>query len=277
MTNGSDPPANPPPLPARLVGSVYATAQGLFCLDTRDQFVARALIEEGRFGQDELTMLRLFLTDQSRVLMLGGHVGSLVVPLARTVGAITVLEANPDTYELLRINLALNGSTNVTAYNLAANDVNGPLEFVLNTVNSGGSKRMPKERDADYFHDAPAVRQVPGVRLDDLLVGQRFDLIFMDIEGSEYFAMRGMPGLIATTPVVVAEFLPPHLDRVAGITVDDFLAPLAEFTTLVAPSLRQTVHGLPAMRALLEHLCATGQGDAGLVFHRQHITVNFLS
>jgi FkbM family methyltransferase len=258
-----------------LLGSVYQTEQGIYCVDVRDQFVARALIENGHSGREEVALLSLFLTDRSRVLVLGGHIGTLAIPLSKRVAALTVLEANPDTYRLLTINPAINLCANVTHDNLAANDEHGRLEFVMNTVNSGGSKRMPKEKDPDFFYDQPEVRAVPAVRLDDLLFGQTFDMIFMDIEGSEYFAMKGMPELMSRATILVSEFLPHHLSKVAGITVDQFLEPLEQFQTMVAPSLRQTIHGYANMRAVLNELCARGDGDAGLVFHRERITVNF--
>ena len=46
--------------------------------------------------------------------------------------------------------------------------------------------------------------------MDEFLKDEKFDFIFMDIEGSEEPAMRGMPRLISQTKVLVSEFLP-HL------------------------------------------------------------------
>ena len=111
----------------------------------------------------------------------------------------------------------------------------------MSTHNSGGSKRMPLHRDETYFYDQPAVVQVRGARLDDLLEGS-FDVVLMHIEGSEYFAFLGMQRILAGAATLIVEFLPHHLSRVAGITVEQFLQPLVgHFRTLLVPSTREEV------------------------------------
>ena len=71
--------------------------------------------------------------------MVGAHIGTLVVPLARHAAHVMAIEANPDTFELLNLNLLLNGCANVEALQLAAGEREGEIEFVQNTSNSGGS------------------------------------------------------------------------------------------------------------------------------------------
>lgn len=48
---------------------------------------------------------------------------------------------------------------------------------------------MPAIRDPIYFHDNPDVITIPASPLDDLLPDQRFDVVIMDIEGSEHQAL----------------------------------------------------------------------------------------
>jgi FkbM family methyltransferase len=258
--------------PSKFLGEVYETDQGLFCVRPEDQFVAKELISTGSYSAGELALLALFVNEKSNVLMLGGHIGAIAVPLSRRIAELTVFEANPETYKLLKLNLRLNNCANVRHFNMAANDVHGELQFVMNTVNSGGSKRMPREKHQDFFHDDPEIRTVPACRLDDQLAGQSFDLIFMDIEGSEYFAMKGMPRLIERTRVLVTEFLPHHLSLVAGITVSDFLSPLGEFNSLIVPSRGKVVYR-PEMHDFLARACAEGRGEAAIVFHKDVIAL----
>jgi len=59
------------PIPALLLGSIYATQNGIFCVDPRGHFVSKALIEQSSYGLHELARLNQFLDTQSRVLMLG--------------------------------------------------------------------------------------------------------------------------------------------------------------------------------------------------------------
>jgi hypothetical protein len=114
------------------------------------------------------------------------------------------------------------------------------------------------------------VQKVPSVKLDDLLKDQSFDLIFMDIEGSEYFAMKGMPNLLAQCKVLVAEFIPHHLDRVGGISVSDFIEPLQDFQSLLIPSKNLLVQSANFLDELT-HMCHNGEGDEGLIFFKNKI------
>jgi|APCry1669189070_1035195.scaffolds.fasta_scaffold21145_1 FkbM family methyltransferase len=256
------------PIPAHLLGSIYVTQNGIFCVDPRDQFVAKALIEQSSYGLHELARLNQFLDTQSSVLMLGPHIGALAVPLSKNIKELVVVEANPDTHRLLLINVLLNACNNINVFHAAANHEDGQIEFVMNTANSGGSKRMPLHKDQAYFYDDPQVQTVPAARLDDLLNGHTFDLIFMDIEGSEYFAMKGMPRLLSACKFLVTEFIPHHLDRVGGITVSDFLEPLQDFQSLFIPSISLLVQSENFLAALTQ-MCEQGIGDEGLIFFKE--------
>jgi len=259
---------------ATFLGEVFETQQGTFCLSPADQGVSRELRESGQYGVRELVNLKNFVNRQSSVLLIGAHVGALVVPLSKSVGGIDAIEANPNTFKLLEINLRLNNCQNVTAHNVAANDTGAAVEFVLNTVNSGGSKRMPLVREKIYFYDNPKVVKVPSAVLDELFVDRVFDLIFMDIEGSEYFAMKGMPKLLSRAGGLVTEFIPHHLKNVAGIGVADFLLPLSEFQTLIVPTLQKVVHQ-PDFHAVLQSMMDRGLADDGIAFLKTRTEVTF--
>ena len=58
--------------------------------------------------------------------------------------------------------------------------------------------------------------------LDNFLKNKRFDLIFVDIEGSEYFAFKGMQKIFKQSKVLITEFVPHHLKYVASVSVADF-------------------------------------------------------
>ena len=60
----------------------------------------------------------------------------------------------------------------------------------------------------------------------------------------------------------------------AGATVEEFLEPLAEFSTLVIPSLRKSV-GRADFQAALQDMFDKDQCDNGLVFVRDEIQVRF--
>jgi FkbM family methyltransferase len=250
-----------------LKGVVVKTDQGYFCLDANDQFVSWELLHLGASGICEIQLAESHLDPSSRVLVVGAHIGTIAIPLSRICGELVAVEANPASCERLRLNVLLNERGNIRIIHAAANDLNGTIEFLMNTRNSGGSKRMPKFRDAIYFDDSPQIVTVPASRLDDIL-DHAFDLVFMDIEGSEYFAFVGMQRILAHARTLVVEFLPHHLSRVGGITVDDFLAPLAShFDHLTIPTMRRTV-ARGDFRSALGELNERYQGDPAIVFRK---------
>lgn len=259
---------------SEVIGTIVETAQGIFCIDPADQFVSKALLDHGSYGQDEIARVSGFLTPQSRLLVVGAHIGSLLVPLSKRVAATVGIEANPRTYKRLQMNALMNRCDNLRLFNIAASDTDAPIRFVMNTTNGGASKRMPLVRNPVYFSDQPDIITVPGRRLDDLLPEESFDVIFMDIEGSELLAMRGMPRLLSAARVVFAEFYPFMVREVAGGTVDDFLRPLEAFETLAIPSLRKAVYR-DEFKPTLQAMFDADQCDNGIIFLRDRVRLEF--
>jgi hypothetical protein len=65
--------------------------------------------------------------------------------------------------------------------------------------------------------------QYPWIRL---FSGESFDFILMDIEGSEFAAIHGGRDLLQRCKIFVVEFVPRHIERVAGVSINDFAATL---------------------------------------------------
>ena len=252
-------------MPGQFLGEVYRTDQGIFCVDPRDHWISASIKFDGEYGTAELNNIKALVPREASVLLVGAHVGTLAIPLSKWVANLAAIEANPDTFRLLQINLMLNQCGNVAAFNFAANNTTGTLEFVMNTENSGSSKRKPILHDPSFFADNPKTVQVKAVALDEVFPNAIFHLIFMDIEGSEVFAMRGMPNLLSQASVVVAEFIPNHLSKVANVGVEEFLAPLAAFDTLLIPSKSMKVSN-NQIADVLRDMMARGEDDPGIIF-----------
>lgn len=247
---------------------VARSSQGLFALDPRDRGVGRQLLLHGAYGTAELERLSKHVSESGRVLIVGAHIGTLAIPLARLCKELVAVEPNPDSNALLRVNLRLNGITNVKVLDVAASDRRGTIEMLLSTANSGGAKRVPARANTVYTYDNPRVAQVPAARLDEVLEDHRFDLIVMDVEGSEYFALQGMPDVLAASTALAIEFLPHHLRNVSAVSVEQFLAPIRpQFSRLFVPSKSLNVERagfLPTLQTMFE----ADEGDDGLVFTR---------
>lgn len=246
---------------------IVNTANGKFAVDPADLEVGAKLRLTGEYGLDEIKLVSEFIDEDSSVLVVGGHIGSLAIPIARMCKNVIAIEANPNNFSLLKTNIMLNDINNIAIHNIAASDKEENIKFQLNTVNSGGSKRLPVNNHYFYTYDNPEVIEVQAHALDEYLESDDFDLVLIDIEGSEYFAMRGMANILAKTKTLVVEFLPHHITNVAGITFDDFVSNIPEhLTQLTIPSKNQTFSIESGLNTLRE-MFGSGHGDDGIVFH----------
>ena len=249
-------------------GLIVQSDNGMLAVGLEDSVVGWKLRKRGAYGLEEVDRLKKYLTAESKVLIVGAHIGSLVVPISRICKQVVAIEADPDTYRLLTTNLLLNDVSNCRAINIAASDKAGKLDFLINRANSGGNKRVPKTKHPMYYSDGSAVISVDAFALDDYLDDLMFDLVLMDIEGSEYFALQGMQKILAHARVLVVEFLPHHLKNVSGVTVEQFLSVIPpHFRTLTIPSKGLTVDATDRATALTD-MFKHDQADDGIIFTR---------
>src|SRR6266404_1395819 len=213
------------------IGIVYESENGTLVSGVGDMFVGGNLGFRGRYEVEMLKSLLALVGPDSRVLVLGPHIGALAIPFAKKVREVVVYEANPQTFRLLQYNLMLNNIDNLSAYNLAVGDHAGKVEFFTSGVNSGGSgRRFARSKTAQLERYKKI--EVEMVRLSDHIEDPRFDFILMDIEGSEYFALLGMNSILASCSYLQFEYLPTTVDG-SGVSDEDFAAVLgAHFAEL---------------------------------------------
>ena len=244
---------------------ITQSSNGLFAVDPEDLEVGEKL-RKGGFGLDEIERVKSLISNDSRVLIVGSHIGSLVIPISRHCNEVVAIEANPKTYELLSLNLRLNDIENVVSHNIAASEKTEIITFFLNTVNSGGSKRAPKQSHFMYEYDSPERVEIQAHALDAHLSNHAFDLVLMDIEGSEFFALKGMPKILQECKSLIVEFLPHHLRNVAGVDAETFLKQIPQrFTKVTIPSQNVTL-SREESQALLLKMFRDEKGDDGLIF-----------
>jgi FkbM family methyltransferase len=186
--------------------------------------VGRRLSFHGRYDPELLSFLLERCEAASEVLFVGAHVGALAIPAAKRARRVVAVEANPATFELLRMNVALNGLQNVEIHNFAAGDRNGEVGFLTSRLNSGASGVEMGGWGEAYIYDKPEKIVVRMKTLDQAFPGARFDLIVMDIEGSEALALRGMNALVGRSRGLLVEVFEQHLRRIARVTNEEFLS-----------------------------------------------------
>ena len=210
-------------------GHISSSAQGVFAFPIYDEAVAKALSETGGWATEEIQMLERLVNQDDEVLIVGGHLGTVAVPISRAVKKVTVVEANPDIYKYLKVNLLLNEVTNVESLNALASENEGFVQFLIGGTNSGGSKIYPRNLHPHYLENVRRVVELRSSRLDDCFPSRKFRLVFMDIEGSEYFALKGMPNILAAADILFVEFIPNHLRYVAAISANQFAELISGF------------------------------------------------
>jgi FkbM family methyltransferase len=217
------------------------TQFGKMLIDPLDNNVSRQLIKSGNYNPEEVSSIKKLLKKSDSLLICGAHIGSLAIPLAHHVRKITAIEASPENYNLLDLNITINRCKNIFAFNFAAGETAGNIEFVMSKENSGGSKRKPVIRRNNYYYDHPKIIKVKSFSLDKKFK-ENFDIVIMDIEVSEFFAMSGMLRILKNTRIFIFEFIPDHLANVAGVTVKDFISkiPTSNFNYAFFP--RQKIY-----------------------------------
>lgn len=221
-----------------LFGHITKSEQGIFCFPKDEDGIGKSLISTGTWGSKELSSLKKIVHKNDNILILGAHIGTLAVPLSLDCNHVYAIEANPDIYKFLRANIYLNNRKNIDSYMIAASDTTGYVDFISVSGNTGGSKIYPKLPHPHYLEDIKNIYKVQKISIDELLPEIEARIIFIDIEGSEYFALKGMKNCLNKTEILFIEYIPYHLEFVAGITPEEFSTELEKyFKILYIPGL----------------------------------------
>lgn len=208
------------------ISITYNTVNGFFSIPIEDFSIGRKLGFEGQWNRDEVDKLSQILSPENTVYILGTHVGTLLIPLSRKCKEVIGFEANPAIFGYLKNNIYLNNIENSRVYNYGVGDQYGQLHFLQNSINSGGSKILPQKNDYAFTYDNPSTVVVDMVPLDDFIEKNNLpsgDVLIMDIEGSEFMALKGMAKSIEHCRNLYIEFEPVHLKFVANCALEEFL------------------------------------------------------
>lgn len=148
----------------------------------------------------------------------GAHMGLYAIAAARRVGergCVFAFEPSPANRELLGRHAALNGvEVELTVIPAAVGDTDGTIQFddrwgTESHVATAGSKEVWAD---ERVSSPPYLVEVPIVRLDTELAGQRVDVLKIDVEGFEQQVLQGAEGLLSrdTGPRMVLLELHPY-------------------------------------------------------------------
>ncbi len=207
-------------------GIIFESENGLISLPIGDTTIGKGLGFKGQWDIKEINKIIDICDDTDVIYVIGTHVGTLLIPLAKKVKQIVGYEANENTYNYMQMNLRLNQVNNATLYNYAVGDEKKEVMFYQNKVNTGGSKIMPIKDSILYNYDNPNKVLVQMIVLDNHANEQQLpqpDGFIMDIEGAEYFALKGMQKSLSKVKFLYVEYVPHHLENVSNVSNEDFL------------------------------------------------------
>ena len=149
------------------------------------------------------------LGDGDIAIDIGANLGWYSVLLNRiseSGSVVFAFEPDPNNFELLEFNLTKNDCSNVKAFNKAASVKNETLSLYKYPEKNRGRHSLLPQKNAQKI-------DVSAVCLDQFLDAElhsRVKFIKIDIEGYEFYALRGALNILKYCPMVMMEFSP-HL------------------------------------------------------------------
>lgn len=207
------------------------------------EFIGHAIESAGHFERSMTEDVLLYcrksgaFLGRSILVEIGANIGTQTIYLTRDLDFehVVVVEPDPRNLRLLKANLALN-SIDAIILELAIGDVDSTLELHRHPLNSGMSSLRSVDRPStrvsnDLRTDTPTL-QVPVRRMDDVLSDAKINtskigLFWIDVEGFELNALRGMQNSLRDASALFIEYTPQWLketerDEFLGILTANF-------------------------------------------------------
>ncbi|MFN2423590.1 MAG: FkbM family methyltransferase [Cryomorphaceae bacterium] len=158
---------------------------------------------------------------------IGANIGCYTLIAAKLVGSrgkVYAFEPVSNVHERLKFNIGLNGFKNVTAEKKAVYESKGQLKLYVSSAENTGMSGI--------FHRAGMsgkIENVEAVKLDEYITAhgiKRLDAVKIDIEGSEFYALKGMEKTLAELkPVLIIEISDGVLENspIQSTDIIDFL------------------------------------------------------
>ncbi len=200
--------------------SIRYTVHGFsMVVNVDDWTIGRSILMKGDYETNVTRALLRLTQPDTRFLDVGANLGWFSLLVASQCPAATVYGFEPDRriFDLFTASIALNGwRDRIHAHNLAVSDTNEQLIFTdLGNPSNYGARFTGRDRallESHVHGEQVAWSSIDAVTIDDFLKDQDFDLVKIDIEGFEPYAVRGMWGMITRCrPAFVCEFAPSNI------------------------------------------------------------------
>jgi FkbM family methyltransferase len=170
------------------------------------------------------------LFEGATFLDIGAHIGYFSLRAAARIGSsgrVIAVEPNPNSVELLRRNIAASGSSNVTVIPAACTNDEQFVSLYKGSETHSEFSSLSRKNVELVDHGTVSQVDVPGRRIDDIisdLALKCVDVIKIDVEGAEYYALQGAQHTLERFhPVLVLEMWRPYLSNM-GSKLEDLIA-----------------------------------------------------
>lgn len=160
-----------------------------------DAFMYDYLLRFGHYEREVESALSTLITNETTFVDVGANVGYFTVLCSRLAQTVYAFEPVPAVFERLSRNVALNGCTNIRAFQQAVSKEKGRLRLFESKISDGHDSTVRRfEHDRSIFVDA--------VSLDDAVDSSAKEVVMkVDVEGSETDVLLGALGLIRSGKV----------------------------------------------------------------------------
>ncbi len=163
--------------------------------------------------RQELEFLSEYISQGAHILDIGANIGFYTQVLSRLAGPegeVFSFEADKKNFGHLEVNTRK--LDNVTLFNLAVSDHEGSLTMYLShRLNVDNRTYEPEAYKSSYT--------VRAARVDDIIpAGTPIHFIKMDIQGSEFLALKGMQRVLEENSelIILSEYAPDYLLKCSG-------------------------------------------------------------
>ena len=191
-----------------------------------DKYDSLKLSLNGIYEEDETRLIKKTVKKGDVVIDIGANIGYYTLIMARNVGKkgkVYAFEPDPENFSLLKKNIKKNGYQNAVLVQKAVSDKNGEISLFLSDSNTGDHRIVDTK-------DGRNSVKVEMISIDDFLNDVKINFIKMDIQGAEYFALKGMKETLKKSNNVkmFTEFWPSGL-REFGIRPGKYIDLLTEY------------------------------------------------
>lgn len=170
-----------------------------------DDFVSNKILSFGVYEKPQLELILEWLKTKkdifnSTVLDIGANIGNHSLYFSSCFSKCISFEPNPRTFSVLEINSRL--VDNIIPMNIGLSDKKGIAPLYTNFQNVGASSLS-----GDWNAAVDSSCDIQLDRLDDVIdKGEKIGLIKMDVEGHEWFVLKGAEKVIKDNkPIIIFE------------------------------------------------------------------------